>query len=136
MISQARKDSPSKNSNLLKLKETARRKKKKKRPSTSRVTKRNKGLCFDLVDEKASDGEDIATVKGGSTSRNNQLSHREYAGRRASGYPDENINLQIASLPNLLKHASNFMNETNDSLGQMMPSNKNQTINIDNLESE
>lgn len=47
-------------------KEGKRIRKHRKRPSSSRLRKRGK---FDLMNEKQSNGEDVATVMGGSTSR-------------------------------------------------------------------
>lgn len=53
---------------------------------------------------------------GGSTSRNNQLSHRDILNRRNSGYnTNDMINQQITSLPNLLKNTNDFLTDTNGS---------------------
>ena len=80
-----------------------RRRRRHKRPSSSRLNKRSPGFNLDFVNAKASNGEDIATVRGGSTSRNNQHSVRDLGGinRLGSDQKDNLAGVNPASLPNL-----------------------------------
>lgn len=94
----------------------ARRRRRKKRPSSSRLNKRSPGFKLDLGNAKASNGEDIATVRGGSTSRNYQYSLGEPGHRANSDQNEMLIGNNVASSPNLRRHLKQFNTDTNRSL--------------------
>lgn len=92
------------------------RRRKKKRPSSSRLAKRGKPFQFDLIDEKASDGEEIATIQGGSTSRENQYSHRALGTKFQMGFrlssDQGGLEANPLSLPDLHKDTRGLITDT------------------------
>ena len=79
--------------------------KRRKRPSSSRL-RRNKGFHIDLINEKGSNGEDINTVQGGSSSRD--MGHRR-------GSDDQAFESNPLSLPDLKKVGQEFATDTHRS---------------------
>ena len=130
---------------------SGRRRRQKKRPSSSRLSKPKGKFRFDLINEKASNGEDIATVKGGSTSRNNQYSHREFSpkrrspgrrspGRRSPGRRGSNQDMRDTahpmSLENLRKQAQEYAIDSHRSAEKMDSNRHEGKVEHDNIRIE